>query len=226
MALFFLIALLAAPAMARAQAIPFQPGEKICYSVKQFGIKAGDATLELKGDSYLEGKKYTLILFRAVGFNFYDEERIYVDGVTWLPQRVLRDLNIFGKKEKISEDYFHTDGYVRVMKIADGKTVVQRLDTKGPVDNIFGFIYRYRLSRKFSRGEGFAMQLPTTNVNIKLVDAMEFKAAGKTYQAIHMKSDPAKYSLWFDTGARRLPLRIAGAIGLSNTVMTMVECEK
>jgi hypothetical protein len=224
--LFLLAALLAAPSMAQAQAAPFQQGEKICYSVKQFGVKAGDATLELKGDAYLEGKRYTLILFRAKGFNFYDEERIYVDGATWLPQRVLRDLNIFGKKEKIAEDYFHSDGYVRVTKIANGKTVVQRFDTKGPVDNIYGFIYRYRLSQKFGQGDGFAMQLPTTRVNLKLMEATEFKTAGKTYQAVLMRSDPAKYSIWFDTGVRRLPLRIAGAVGLSNTVMTMVDCTK
>ena len=222
--LFLLAALLAAPSM--AQAVPFQKGEKICYSVKQFGIKAGDATLELKGNSYLEGKTYTLILFKAEGFNFYDEERIYVDGATWLPERVLRDLNIFGKKEKIAEEYFPKDGYVRVTNISDGKTVVRRLDTKGPVDNIYGFIYRYRLVGKFKLGENFEMQLPTTRVNIKLVEAMAFKAAGKTYQAVLMKSDPAKYSIWFDKGERRLPLRIAGAVGLSNTVMTMVECEK
>jgi hypothetical protein len=209
-----------------AQAAPFETGEKICYSVKQLGVKAGDATLEFKGASYLEGKTYTLIVFRSKGFNFYDEERIYVDGTTWLPQRVMRDLNIFGKKEKITEDYFLQDGYVSVTKIADGKTTVQRLDIKGPVDNLYGFIYRYRLSGKFASPESFNMQLPTTKVTIKLVEAMQFKAAGKTYQAVLMKSVPSKYSLWFDVGERHLPLRIAGALGLSNTVMTMVDCEK
>jgi hypothetical protein len=222
----FLAALLIGPSPAFAQAAPFQTGEKICYNVKQFAVKVGDATLELKGDVYLEGKKYTLILFRADGFNFYDEERVFVDGATWLPQHVLRDLNIFGKKEQIAEDYFHQDGYVRVTNVSDGKTVVQRLNTKGPVDNIYGFIYRYRLGGKFDTGESFALQLPTTRVNLKFVEAMDFKAAGTTYKAVLLKSVPAKYSLWFDTGTKRLPLRIAGAVGMSNTVMTMVDCEK
>ena len=148
-----------------------------------------------------------------------------MDGATWLPQHVLRDLNIFGKKEKIAEDYFHENGYVRVTHVSDGKTVVQRLDTHGPVDNIYGFIYRYRQVGKFSMGESFDLQLPTMKVTIKLVEAMAFNAAGKRYQSVLMKSVPAKYSLWFDTGERRLPLRIAGAVGLSNTVMTMVACE-
>jgi hypothetical protein len=222
--LFPLIALLTAPTL--SQAAPFEPGEKICYNVKQFAVKVGDATLELKGDTFVDAKKYTLILFRADGFNFHDEERIYVDGTTWLPQHVSRDLNIFGKKEQISEDYFHQDGYVRVTNVSDGKTVIRRLNTKGPVDNIYGFIYRYRLSGKFNKGESFAMQLPTTKVNLKFVENMDFRAAGQNFKAVLLKSVPAKYSLWFDTGAKRLPLRIAGAVGISNTVMTMVDCEK
>jgi len=226
LAALFLVLFLAGPSSAFAQAAPFQPGEKICYNVKQFAVKVGDATLELKGDDFLDAKKYTLIIFRAVGFGFYDEERIYVDGATWLPQHVARDLNISGKKEKISEDYFHQDGYVRVTNISDGKTVVRRLNTQGPVDNIYGFIYRYRQNGTFNLGDSFAMQLPTILVNLKFVEAMDFKAAGKTYKAVLMKSVPAKYSIWFDTGSRRLPLRIAGAVGISNTVMTMVNCEK
>jgi hypothetical protein len=225
-ALFVFVAFLFVLSVTTAQAEPFKTGEKICYNVKQMGVKAGDATLELVGDSYIEGKKYTLIVFRAQGFNFYDEERIYVDGGTWLPQHVLRDLNIFGNKEKISEDYFHQEGFVRVTKIAGGKTTVQRFDTKGPVDNIYGFMYRYRLTGKFNLGESFDMQLPTLRINIKLAEALKFKAAGKSYQAVLMKSIPEKYSIWFDTGESRLPLRIGGAIGLSNTVMTMVECGK
>jgi hypothetical protein len=37
-----------------------------------------------------------------------------------------------------------------------------------------------------------------------------------------MTSKPAKYQVWFDTSERKIPLKIKGSVGLSNTDMTMV----
>lgn len=204
----------------------FKVGEKIHYRVKQMGVKAGDATLEFKGETYLEGKKYALILFTADGFNFFDEERIYIDPDTFLPQKIMRDLNIFGKKEKIMEEYFQQDGFIRVTKTADGKTTVQTIEKKGAVDNIYGFIYRYRLLGDPQSTVSLDVSLPTVDVKIARVKEVEFNAGGKMYRAVLMRSVPEKYSIWFDVGEKRLPLRIAGAIGLSNTVMTMVSVEE
>lgn len=207
-----------------AQTAPFRKGEAIRFSVKQSFMKMGEATLVFEGDTERNGKKCTLIVFTAKGFNFYDEERIFVDGVTFLPQVVMRDLNIFGNKEKIVEEYDQALGRIKVTKTVEGHApAVTVIEKKGPIDNIYGFIYRYRKQEKLVKDEKFDVRLPTLDLKITGVKDMEFKAAGKTYQAVLLNSVPPKYSIWMDKSEKRLPLRIGGAIGIANTVMTMIE---
>ncbi len=214
-------AALVLPAFAAATPA-FKPGEVIRYTVKQAGVKAGEATLTFSGETYRDGKKYTLIIFSAKGFNFFDEERIFVDGNTFLPRLVIRDINIFGNKEKIMEEYDQVTGSITVTKIAGERTTVQVLDKKGAVDNIYGFIYRYRRETAVDSPQKFDVHLPTLNVTIAPVHDLDFNAAGKTYKATLLRSVPSKYSIWMDKSEKRLPLRIAGAIGVANTVMTMI----
>jgi hypothetical protein len=220
-------AVLALPVTAAADPAPFARGERIMYSVKQMGVKAGDAVLEFKGDAYLDGKKLTLIVFTAKGFNFFDEERIYVDPVTFSPVKVLRDLNIFGNKENIMEEYPRDKGTIRVTRTADGKTTVKDIeppssgDGNARVDNIYGFLYRLRQGNPVKVGSRSELHLPTLNLMISGVKRVDFNAAGKKYNAVMLQSVPSKYTIWFDEGPQRLPLRIAGALGLSNTVMVM-----
>ena len=209
-----------------AQAAPYAPGEKIFYAIKQTGVKVGEATLEFQGETYRDGKKYTLIVFTSKGFNFYDEERIFVDGKTLLPQRVIRDLNIFGKKEQIMEDYDPAAGQIRVTKIANGVTTEQVIKKDGTIDNIYGFIYRYRDQGKFQNYAKFNLKLPTIDVTMEHLKSMSFNAAGKVYQASLIRSVPSKYSIWMDESDKHLPLRIAGATGIVNTVMTMIDYQE
>ena len=206
-------------------AAPFAKGEMIRYSIKKMGIKVGEATLAFEGETPRDGKKYDLIIFTAKGFNFFDEERIYVDGETFLPKFVLRDVNVFGKKEKVTEVYDQAAGTVTITKVAKGGTTVRILEKTGPIDNIYGYIYRYRLHGGFDREERVQVALPAMDVTFAGVKNLEFKAAGKTYPALLLRSVPAQYSIWMDRGPAHLPLRIAGAVGFAKTVMTMVAHE-
>lgn len=213
-------AVTALPAFA---ASAFKSGEVIRYTVKQAGVKAGEATITFTGETERDGKKYTLIVFSARGFNFFDEERIFVDNKTFLPQVVVRDINIFGNKEKITEVYDQAAGSITVTKVAGERTTVQVLDKKGAVDNIYGFIYRYRRDTAVNSPQTFDVHLPTLDVTIAPAHDLSFNAAGKTYKATLLRSVPSKYSIWMDKSAKRLPLRIAGAIGIANTVMTLID---
>jgi len=219
---------------ARAEQPAFLSGEKIYYSVKQLGIKAGDAVLEFRGDDYIDGQKYTLVIFTAKGFNFYDEERIYLDPVSLTPVKVLRDLNIFGNKENIMEEYATANGAVRVTKTAAGKTTVAdimppvyaaKASPGRQVDNIYGFLYRARLGQQIRVGSAFDLHLPTLDLTLSGLKRVDFNAAGKQYKAVMVQSVPAKYTIWFDEGPKKLPLRIAGALGMANTVMVMTGYE-
>ena len=167
------------------------------------------------------------MLFRsAQGFNFFDEEKIYIDPKTFLPLRVDRDLNIFGKKEKITEFYDARRGEVRIVKKAGKKVTEQVLRKKGFLDNIYCFIYRYRAFGKFQIGDKFIMNLPTTDIFIQLFKKQKVKALGRTLDAFYMQSNPKKYRIWFDSGSGKFPLRIDGAVGFGNTSMIAVAVEK
>ncbi len=223
LAIFSFVVSMATVVMARP--VPFKPGETIRYSIKQAGVKVGAASLVFIGEQLLAGQKAVLIVFTSKGFNFFDEERIFMDPDTFLPRTIVRDLNIFGNREKITEDYDPTGAGIKVTKVADGKTTVATLTKKGAVDNIYGFIYRYRAQGEFIKGEKLALRLPTLDVMMENAGDVTFHAAGKTYTSALMRSVPAKYSVWMDKSDRRLPLRIAGAVGIANTVMTMIGYE-
>lgn len=221
-----LILLALAPSFVLAADPAFKAGETIRYNVKQGFVKMGSATLEFTGEADLDGKKAVLIVFTAKGIGFFDEEKIYVDPVSFKPFRVLRTLDIPGEKSKIREDYFSDQDLIQVTKEQAGKTTVQKIAKKGAVDNIYGFIYRYRLTADPKSAAAFDVILPTVDVKIKKVKEVEFEVGPKVYRAALMRSVPEKYSIWFDMGEKRLPLRIAGAIGMANTVMTMVGVEE
>ncbi len=200
-------------------------GEKITYSIKQLGLKAGEAILTFEGPAAREDKDYLLIVFKATGINFLDSEKIYADPASLLPQIVERDLNIFGKKEQIIEYYEPQNGKVRVVKTVSGKTTEQVITKKGELDNIYCFIYRYRRDAEFKAGESLAINLPTMDLRIKLTEKVDIATAGKNYQAFFMQSTPSKYKLWFDVSRQKIPLRIDGAVGVGSTTMTMKSYE-
>ena len=83
---------------------PVKVGERICYKIVKLGLKAGEATLTFAGPRFYHRSQTELIIFEAKAFNFFDEERIYVDPKSFKPLYVERNLNIFGNKEKITEE--------------------------------------------------------------------------------------------------------------------------
>jgi len=216
-----LAVLAGSPALAQDTDMPFQQGEHIVYAIKKLGLKAGEATLTYAGPTHVNGRSANLIVFTAKGVNFYDEEKIFVDPVTFHPIQVQRDVDIWGKKEKIIE--YYEAGQVRIVKTAGDITEEQVIQKDDNLDNLYGFIYRYRRDGQFRLGEAMAMTLPTQDVMIKLSDMDKIKAGGDVYNAFYMQSDPKKYEVWFDSSPRRIPLRINGAVGFGNTSMQLRE---
>lgn len=196
-------------------------GEKISYNIKKAILKAGEATLEFRGEETVGAKPVYLIVFTATSFNFYDEEKIYVDRETYRPVVVKRDLNIFGKKEKIAEHYDHAKGEIRIVKNPGKDQEVTTIKKEGPIENIYGFIYRYRQEGSFEIGEEIDLNLPTANVTVVLKKKDEISAGGEKREAYFMTS--GEYRIWFDAGEDRIPLRIDGAMGLMKAALIMNE---
>lgn len=225
-AVFFLCTLGGIPPSAKAgdaSILPFAAGEKIVYTIKKFGLKAGEATLIFNGMTRMDGRDVYSITFTAKGFNFLDVEEIRADPKTFFPLRVERDINIFGRKEKITEHYEPRMGRVRIIKTAKGRVTEQVISKSEPLDNIYCFIYRYRRDGLFKIGDTSDIHLPTRDITVRLVKKKKLKAAAQIFDAFFMKSKPRKYKIWFDHGPGKIPLRIDGAVGFGKTAMVMKE---
>lgn len=201
----------------------FEKGETFKYEINQLGIKAGEATLEFKGTSRIYGKDALLIVFTSKGFNFYDQEEIYFDPQTFYPIAVNRDLDIFGKKEKIEERYDAPNGTVTISKMVKGELEELKIKKDLPLDNLYCFIYRLRERSSLRVGNSFDILLPTADVKISVEDKRVFKVMGKKFNTFFMQSVPKKYRIWFDDSDAMVPLRIDGAIGFGKTSMVLTE---
>jgi len=218
--LIFSVLLMSVPAAAANGPGDFT-GEKISYNIKKTVFKAGEATLEFKGKAEIDGQPVYLIVFTATSFNFYDQEKIYVDRKAYRPVVVKRDLNIFGKKEKIIEYYDRQKGEIRIVKNPGAEAQIQTIHKDGAIENIYGFIYRYRKEGSFQIGEKINLNLPTTDVTVVLKKKDAIRAGGERRDAYFMTS--GDYRIWFGTGEDRVPLRIDGAMGLLKAALVLDE---
>jgi len=171
--------------------------------------------------------KTLLIVFKAHGTGYSDEEDIYVDPASYKPLFVERNfsLSVFGQGKTL-EDYVSTKGEINITKTDGDRVTHQVINQVGPVDNIYGFIYRYRKEGSFKTGDVLNMTLPTRDLKIQLVDRVKLRIGRKSYESYYMQSKPNRYKIWFDSSDKKLPLRITGTIGFINSVMTMTSYEE
>jgi len=199
--------------------------ETIHYAIRQVGFD-GQATLTFVGPKQYRNMHTLLIVFKAQGINYWDKEDIYVNPVTYKPLFVERNfsLNVFGHGTTV-EQYLPDQGKIIVTKTEGNRVSRVILRKTGAVDNIYGFIFRYRHEGSFKIGDELDMRLPTKDLKIKLVARQNLPIAGKSYDAYYMQSQPTRYKIWFDASAHKFPLRITGTIGFINSVMTMTGFE-
>ncbi len=217
----FLFFILMMPPVEAQHKKVFVPGETISYTIKKFGVKMGKAKLVYHGVVPFDKGVAALIVFTAQSLNFYDREEIFCDPQSLRPLRVRRNLNIWGKKEQIVEDYQPERQQVVIKKTAGGKTVVQKIEKAGSLDNIYCFMYRFRKMPPPGPQSVLHLKLPTAEVFLELVKMARIRSAGKVYQAAFMQSRSKEYRLWFGQDEHRTPIRIDGAIGLGSASLIM-----
>ncbi len=200
-------------------ALPFSVGETIQYDIKRFNLKWGETTITFHGLVALEGQAVFLMTVASKGLKFFDEEQIYFDPETFFPIRVERDLNIFGKKEKITEYYDAEQKTLKIIKMAKGQTIEQAIARPHALDNLYCFIFRYRRTGKFEAGERIMIHLPTRDVQLELGDVQILRLGGRKIPTYFMRSDPPQYRVWFAADNRRMPVRIDGAVGVTKAAM-------
>lgn len=201
-------------------------GEKLQYAIKKHGIKVGEASLVFKAADTLNGKNVHSIAFTAKSLNFLDEETIYLDPATFLPLRVNRNLNIWGKKEKILEEYLPQEGQIRISKRVGDNLTGQILKKPGNIDNIYCFIYRYRLTGDTTPGSALNLHLPTKDVTIKVLKEDSLKVGKKVILSHFLQSDSKEYKIWLEVNENKTPLRIDGALGIGSASLIIVSGDR
>ena len=205
-----------------AEELPSGGGEAFRYEIRKLKMKVGNAETIYKGLVDHEGGQAILITVISKGFNFYDAEEIYLDPQTFYPLFISRDLDIFGKKEKIKEYYDRERGKVRIVKEARGRTSEQTIEKKERLENIYGFILRFRLQGNLTPNNKITVNLPTKEVVMIVRGNKELVINGKTYQTTFVESEPAKFKIWFEETPKKIPLKIDGAVGFGKTSMVFV----
>lgn len=198
-------------------------GEVISYDVRSLAMKMADAHTELKGRVDLDGRKTYLIVFEATGSNFFDKERIYADPEDLYPLRVERDVTYLGSVEQIIEIYDQEKFTVTISKTTKAKPEPESLviQKKGKIDNIYCFIYRYRLTGDFKIGSSLSLNLPTKDVSVKVVKNTTLDAEGNHFNTVFLETIPSQYRMWFDVRKRKVPIRIDKPAMVGGTIMVM-----
>ncbi|MBF0479038.1 MAG: DUF3108 domain-containing protein [Candidatus Omnitrophica bacterium] len=227
--IFIFLVLSAASLSAAQSAAPakaFYPGEKITYNIKKMFV-VGEATLEYKGLTEIEGKPAELIIFRAKAPAFFDEEKIYFDPQTFYPLKNFRDLDIFGKKQKIEETYFQDQNRVEIVDRSLDKSRKVEFKKTSSIDNVYGIIYRFRMKGDATLGAQLHAVLPTKEVNFTIAKEGNIKVNHQNQKALFMAGEPKNFGFWFSADDRRIPLRINGALGSMSAVMEFKSiCDK
>ncbi len=208
------------------EAPPFSQGEQMTYAIKKMGLRVGKAILEFQGTTRLDQQEVYLLIFTVRAAHFYDQEKIYLHKETFLPIQVSRDLDIWGKKEKIIEDYQPQEGLLKITKKVNGKTINQKIEKPQVLDNIYCFIYRYRILGNFQIGDTQSVFLPTRDVQMELVEKTKINLDGQWHDTFFFKSHPKGYGVWLGSGPEKIPLRIDGAAGFGKTSMILEEYKK
>lgn len=198
-------------------------GERIVYDIKKLYLTVGKATLEYKGMVKLKDRPAVLITLKAEALKFSDYEEIFLDPVTFYPIVIKREVDWLGKKEMILEEYDQKNGIVKITKEVKGKRESQTIEKTAAIDNIYGFIYRYRDKGRFQLGEKLFMNLPTQEVSVTLLNKDNIKIGREKYDAYYMEGEPNGIQIWFSEGRNKFPLKINGAIGFGKTSLVFRE---
>lgn len=194
-------------------------GEKIVYSVKLGAIDLGSAVFTRMQNAELNGKEVNKMTFETRLARFRDTETIYSDLVSFLPVRIVRDINTWTSKENIVEDYDQKNFVLTITK-SKGRTKEEWQITKNqPIQNAILLPFSIRQVPDLKPGWNIMVQLPGQAYKIILDSVEELKLPAGKFEAYHFVSQPPHFQIWVSTDSRRIPLKIKGAGVLRYTLV-------
>ena len=202
----------------------FSVGEKLNYFIYSAGIRVGNASITYLGKQDLGGAAQDVILVQVKAPGFSDRDIIYGDIETFSPTKVERQIKLFNEDIEIIEEYRKDKKEVFITREGK-KTTTQKIISDNKIGNIILLLYHFRSNKdKHKIGERISFNLPTQKLEMFVDKDTAIKVPAGEFQAIFVKSDPARFKVWF-RGSDRIPLRIQGAIGFGNTYLDLKEVE-
>lgn len=213
---------------------PFEPGEKLTYRVKLFGLPAGEQTLEIKDTVKINGY-LTYYLFSRVRttnpislfWHFDRQIESFVDVKTLYPLRV----TIHSEEgSRIKDREVELDQAKGIALIKDWKGEFKREFSLPAMDTV-SLIYWLR-AQDLRVGKSFSLSLiegrNLRKVEIKVLKKEEVTTYSGNYSAFlcsEVASDKAQVKLWISDDGRHLPVKFQAptSIGTLTASLTNVE---
>lgn len=189
--------------------------EEIYYDVSAFG----NSVYQDLGQVEFRGKTVNLVIFKTRVMGFEDKETIYSDPVTGLPLWIERNISTWFDKEYLTEKYMQDEHKLTIIKFKENKKVEEHeFKASGPIQNAILLPFSLRKVPDLEVGWSCDIMLPA-EFKVKLVSIDDVAVPAGKFKAYHFISEPAKFQIWISADSLRLPVKIAGAGGLSYTMV-------
>lgn len=206
-------------ASSKVSAYPGYAGENMVYDVRMGKLYLGKAAFNYLDDVESGGVRLNYMSFETKVVNFDDLEQIYSDPENFLPVKIIRDINGWGIKENITEDYDQQNFSLNIKKIKGGSTEKTAIKKATVIHNAVLLPFHVRRVPDLKIGWTMDAHLPTQEFRISLVSIDRIKVPAGDFEAYHFISDPAKFEIWITTDSKRLPVKIKGAGALGYTLL-------
>lgn len=203
----------------------FLKNERLKYAINLRGIKIGRAELAYLGPTMIQNQKAELFIFSSRAINFYDAEKIYASPLEFIPLRIERELNFWGMRMSILEEYNQKENLVNITKTQGKKINKNTIKFDSNVQNIISLVYKYRAQKELKIGQVDTFNLPTKKIAIKVTRLESIKVPAGIFNAYLLESDTGGYRFWLSAEKDRLPLKLQGFSHLGSTSLVLSSTE-
>ncbi|MEK6714781.1 MAG: DUF3108 domain-containing protein [Candidatus Omnitrophota bacterium] len=207
----------------KEEILPFEQGETISYAVKLGGIKIGNAELTYKGKTKLNDKDAHLIIFSTDTLNFKDTETMYAALDTFLPLKIERDINKWGKKIRIVEEYDQLNHKVKITQFDKTRNQTKEIAQDAQIQNVILLTYFLRKLSNFELGREFAVTLPLAKLIMRFTKEEQARIPCGVYRTYLAESFPKGHKIWFESSEKAIPIRISGPSIAGKVNMVMMD---
>lgn len=226
---------------AEVRSLPFEPGEKLEYSLHWSGIKAGTASLEVLRDSEINGKKACHFVMKARTTPFLDKIFKVRDMIKSIACPSLTKSYLFIKKQREGrhrknitlqfDENSNTVQYISKKKIKapipiepgtiDPLTALYytRMMVKQGIDSVESYVTD---GKKIVRGKVTIIKKEMVEVNGETHEAFLVEPDLKDAGGVFKKSKNARMRIWLSADERRIPLKIQSKVAVGNFSAVLV----